>query len=227
MPPALRLGLTGGIGSGKSTVAAMLADHGAKLVDADAISRATSAAGGPAISALAEEFGTAFITEHGALDRDRMRELVYADAGAKKRLEAIVHPLVGQEIARQTQAFVELGAACIVFDIPLLVESTHWRQNLDRVLIVDCPPALQIERVMARSALTRETVEQIILAQAPRLLRLKAADMVIHNGHIDLAQLALEVAGLAARLGLSSRQRPAVLPVQSALPSQAALRKSM
>ncbi len=222
MPQALRLGLTGGIGSGKSTVAALLVAHGARLVDADAISRASSAAGGSAISALAQEFGAAFITPQGALDRDRMRELVYADAGAKKRLEAILHPLVGQEIARQTQVFVELGAACIVFDIPLLVESSRWRHNLDRVLVVDCPAELQIERVMARSALTRESVGQIIAAQAPRAQRLAAADMVIHNGPITLAQLAHEVGSLATRLGLSSRQRPDAQPM---LPVQGALRK--
>jgi dephospho-CoA kinase len=212
----LRLGLTGGIGSGKSTVAAMLEAHGAKLVDADAISRAVSAAGGLAIRDLAREFGAQFITPEGALDRERMRELVYGDAGAKKRLEAIVHPLVGQEIARQTDVFVQAGAACIVFDIPLLVESTRWRQNLDRVLVVDCPPELQIERVVKRNALARESVVQIIQAQAPRTLRLKAADMVIYNGPITLAQLTLEVAGLAARLGLSSRQRPAVQPAHGA-----------
>ncbi len=205
MPNALRLGLTGGIGSGKSTVAALLASHGAMLIDADAISRATSAASGSAINALAAEFGAGFITPGGALDRDRMRELVYADASAKKRLEAIVHPLVGQEIAQQTQLLVQAGAVCIVFDIPLLVESNRWRKNLDRVLVVDCPPDLQIERVVKRSALPPESVRQIIQAQVPRALRLKAADYVIHNGRISLAQLGLEVAGLAARLGLSSR----------------------
>ena len=216
MAHVLRLGLTGGIGSGKSTVAAMLEAHGASLVDADAISRATSAAGGSAISALALEFGAGFITPDGALDRDRMRELVYADASAKKRLEAIVHPLVGQEIARQTEYHILAGAVRIVFDIPLLVESSRWRQNLDRVLVVDCPPELQIERVMKRSTLARESVAQIIQTQAPRALRLKAADMVIHNGSINLAQLALEVASLAAQLGLSSRQHPAVQPVPGA-----------
>lgn len=209
MAHVLRLGLTGGIGSGKSTVAALLETHGTKLVDADAISRATSAAGGSAIDALTREFGTGFITPDGALDRDRMRALVYTDAGAKKRLEAIVHPLVGQEIAQQTESYIKFGAACIVFDIPLLVESSRWRQNLDFVLVVDCPPELQIERVMKRSALARDDVVQIIQAQAPRASRLKAADFVIHNGAISLDQLAQEVAGLAARLGLSSGQRSA------------------
>lgn len=205
MPHLLRLGLTGGIGSGKSTVAAMLVARGAALIDADAISRATSAVGGIAIDALAKAFGPGFITKAGALDRDKMRELVYLDASAKQRLEAIVHPLVGQEIARQTQALVNAGNTCIVFDIPLLVESTRWRQNLDAILVVDCLPETQVQRVMARSQLSRGSTLQIIAAQAPRSLRLSAADMVIFNDQITLAQLEAEVGGLGGRLGLSSR----------------------
>jgi dephospho-CoA kinase len=205
MPHLLRLGLTGGIGSGKSTVAAMLVARGAALIDADAISRATSAVGGTAIEALAKAFGPDFITRAGALDRDKMRELVYLDASAKKRLEAIVHPLVGHEIARQTQALVDAGSTCLVFDIPLLVESTRWRQNLDAILVVDCLPETQVERVMARSQLSRDSTLQIIATQAPRSLRLSAADMVIFNDQIILDQLEAEVGGLAGRLGLSSR----------------------
>lgn len=205
MPHLLRLGLTGGIGSGKSTVAAMLVARGAALIDADAISRATSAVGGIAIDALAKAFGPGFITKAGALDRDKMRQLVYLDASAKQRLEAIVHPLVGQEIARQTQALVNAGNTCIVFDIPLLVESTRWRQNLDAILVVDCLPETQVQRVMARSQLSRGSTLQIIAAQAPRSLRLSAADMVIFNDQITLAQLEAEVGGLGGRLGLSSR----------------------
>lgn len=205
MAQLLRLGLTGGIGSGKSTVAAMLVGRGAALVDADAISRATTAEGGSAIDALAQSFGQAFITAAGALDRDRMRELVYLDAGAKKRLEAIVHPLVGQEIARQTQAFVTAGKFCIVFDIPLLVESTRWRQNLDAVLVIDCLPETQIQRVMARSGLARGSVKKIMAAQAKRSQRLRAADIVIFNDGLSLDQLQAEVAIVARQLGLSSR----------------------
>lgn len=205
MAHLLRLGLTGGIGSGKSTVATMLVERGAAVIDADAISRATSAAGGSAIEALSKAFGPGFITAAGALDRDKMRELVYVDASAKKRLEAIVHPLVGQEIARQTQAFEDAAITCIVFDIPLLVESTRWRQNLDAVVVVDCLPETQIQRVMARSGLSRDGVEKIIAAQAPRSLRLSAADMVIFNDQITLVQLAAEVGELAVQLGLSSR----------------------
>jgi dephospho-CoA kinase len=205
MPHLLRLGLTGGIGSGKSTVAAMLVARGAALIDADAISRATSAVGGTAIEALAKAFGPDFITRAGALDRDKMRELVYLDASAKKRLEAIVHPLVGHEIGRQTQALVDAGSTCLVFDIPLLVESTRWRQNLDAILVVDCLPETQVERVMARSQLSRDSTLQIIATQAPRSLRLSAADMVIFNDQIILDQLEAEVGELAGRLGLSSR----------------------
>lgn len=208
MPQALRLGLTGGIGSGKSTVAAMLSKLGAALIDADAVSRATTAVGGSAIAALAQEFGEAFITPDGALGRDRMRDLVYADPAAKKRLEAIVHPLVGKEIARQTDAYVQSGSACIVFDIPLLVESTRWRPNLDRVLVVDCLVETQIQRVMARSALPRDAVAKIIAAQASREQRLRAADLVIFNDQISLAQLEDEATQMAVRLGLSSRPHP-------------------
>jgi dephospho-CoA kinase len=208
MPQALRLGLTGGIGSGKSTVALMLVNHGAALIDADAVSRATTAVGGSAINALAQEFGDAFIAPDGALDRDRMRDLVYADPAAKKRLEAIVHPLVGKEIARLTEAYLHAASTCIVFDIPLLVESTRWRQNLDQVLVVDCHLETQIQRVMARSALTRDSVEKIIASQASREQRLRAADLVIFNDQVTLAQLQGEVAQVAQRLGLSSRPHP-------------------
>jgi dephospho-CoA kinase len=211
MQVALRLGLTGGIGSGKSTVANFFTELGAAVIDADAISRGVTAPHGPAIAALAVEFGADFITCEGALDRDKMRNLVYADAGARKRLEAIVHPLVGQEIARQSQAAAQSGSRCLVFDIPLLVESSsHWRQRLHRVLVIDCPEARQIERVMARSAkagnaMTREAVQGIIRTQATRAQRLQASDAVICNDLINLTQLQLEVTAFWRRLGLSSK----------------------
>jgi dephospho-CoA kinase len=149
----VRVGLTGGIGSGKSTVAGMLAALGAAVIDADAISRSVTAAGGSAIPALQAEFGPAFITRDGALDRDRMREATYADPGVRKRLEGIVHPLVGAESARQETLAESSGTRCIVFDIPLLVESRRWRQRVDLVLVIDCPAELQVERVVRRSAL--------------------------------------------------------------------------
>src|SRR4051812_20624711 len=127
---AARIGLTGGIGSGKSTVLAMLQALGAVAIDADAISRATTAAGGAAISGISSRFGAEFIGADGALDRARMRERAYAHPESRKELEAIIHPLVGEEIARQVDDALAAGAACIVFDIPLLVESGRWRAQL-------------------------------------------------------------------------------------------------
>lgn len=208
--PALRLGLTGGIGSGKSAVAHFFTQLGATLIDADAISRGVTAPHGAAITPLAAEFGADFINAQGALDRDKMRNLVYVNAMARKRLEAIVHPLVGQEIARQSDAAARAGSPCLVFDIPLLVESSHWRQRLHRVLIIDCPEERQIERVVARSAnagnaMTREAVQGILRAQATRAQRLRACDAVICNDLINLTQLQAEVTEFWRRLGLSSK----------------------
>ena len=205
MPATLRLGLTGGIGSGKSTVATLLGQSGAAIIDADAISRSVTAGGGPAIGPLAAEFGPEFINAEGAMDRDRMRALAYSDANARKRLEAIVHPLIGREVERQSEAAIRSGHRCLVFDVPLLVESGHWRQKVDRVLVVDCTPAVQIERVMARSGLARDAVEKIMASQAPREVRLRAADAVVFNDQLDLDQLAHKVKHLGQRFGLSSR----------------------
>ena len=204
MRAALRLGLTGGIGSGKSTVAQLLGRQGAAIIDADAISRCLTAGSGPAIGLIAAEFGPEFINSAGAVDRDRMRVLVYADADARKRLEAIVHPLIGQEIERQSEAAIRTGHSCLVFDVPLLVESKHWRQKVDRILVVDCTPGVQIERVMARSGLTRDAVGKIIASQALREVRLRAADAVIFNDQLDLDQLADKVKQFGRRFGLSS-----------------------
>ena len=199
---ALRIGLTGGIGSGKSTVLQMLQAHGAAGIDADAISRATTAPGGAAIPLVAQHFGPEFVGTDGALDRARMRERAYRDPDARRQLEAIIHPLVGQEVERQAQAGVAAGARCIVFDIPLLVESGRWRSRLDRVLVVDCSPAVQVSRVVARSGLAPAEVEAIIAAQAPRALRLAAADLVICNEALTLEALRAEVAQAALRFGL-------------------------
>jgi dephospho-CoA kinase len=193
LPLPLHLGLTGGIGSGKSTVAQMLADAGAAVVDADAISRQLTGPGGAATAEVAQQFGASFLSAQGALDRERMRELVFRDPSAKKKLEAIIHPLVGQETQRQAEAAAAAGHRTVVFDIPLLVESGRWRPKLHRVLVVDCLVETQIQRVMARSGLSEETVRQIIQAQAPRAQRLAAADWVIYNEALDLAQLRAEV----------------------------------
>ena len=202
MRDVLRLGLTGGIGSGKSTVAGLLAGHGAAVIDADAISRQTTAPGGAAITAIRQAFGPGLITAEGALDRERMRALVFGDATARLRLEQIIHPLVGQETQRQADAATRAGARCIVYDIPLLVESGRWRSQLDRVLVVDCHPETQIARVMQRSQLSRPEVERIMAQQASRLQRLQAADHVICNDGLDLAGLAALVANSACLFGL-------------------------
>ncbi|MCX8517727.1 MAG: dephospho-CoA kinase [Rhodoferax sp.] len=199
-----KLGLTGGIGSGKSTVANLLAQSGAKVIDADAISRATTAPGGAAIALIAQQFGPEYVDASGALRREPMRQRVFNDAAAKKQLEAIIHPLVGQAIAEYTRQALAQGTRCLVYDIPLLVESGHWRKHLDRVLVLDCHPAIQLERVCQRSALSRENVMKIIAAQASRPQRLAAADWVLHNQGISLTQLALQVQEIAMQFGLSS-----------------------
>jgi dephospho-CoA kinase len=199
---AIRLGLTGGIGSGKSAVARVLTQLGAVLIDADAISRQTTASGGSAVLALISEFGTGYIA-NGALDRERIRQLVFKEPSARQRLEAIIHPLVGSEIARQTQVALQTGAALIVFDIPLLVESgARWRSQLSHIWVIDCTPATQVTRVSARDKLSDEIVEKIMAAQAPRALRLSAADAVLFNDGISLEQLHTEVTALAKTLGL-------------------------
>lgn len=179
MNTPLRIGLTGGIGSGKSTVARMLAELGADVIDADAIARAVTAAGGAAIEPIRAAFGPAFIDASGALDRARMRALAFSDPQAKARLEAIVHPLVRAEIDRRVAAS---AADTVVLDLPLLVESDAWRQRCDRVWVVDCEPETQIERVMARSGWPRAQVEAVLAQQASRAQRLAAADVVIANG---------------------------------------------
>jgi len=194
--PLFRLGLTGGIGSGKSTVANLLAARGAAVVDADAIARAVTAPHGSAMPAIAKTFGNDFVDADGALNRDRMRALAFSDPDAKKRLEAIVHPLVSQETQRQTEAAIQSGHRCVVFDVPLLVESGRWRQQVDRVLVVDCTRETQIARVMARNGMTREMVERIIDAQLPSGVRLAAADWVIRNVDLSLDALRAEVNAL-------------------------------
>lgn len=199
------LGLTGGIGSGKSTVAALLTDgHGAAIVDADAISRSTTAAGGRALPAIAARFGPHLIGADGALDRAAMRDLVYTDPKARERLEAIIHPLVGQETDRQAAQAVLDGAPLIVFDIPLLAEGgPRWRARLERIMVIDCDAPTQIERVMARNQLSRTQVESILAAQASRSQRLACADVVVFNGaDTSLARLRTQVGAWAQRFGL-------------------------
>ena len=203
MSPPVRLGLTGGIGSGKSTVAHMLLGLGAGLVDADAISRQLTAAGGLAMPAITAAFGPDFVDASGALERDRVRQLVHSEPTARLRLEAIIHPLVGLEGQRQAALLAEQACPCIVFDIPLLVESAHWRQNLDHVLVVDCTNEVQINRVMVRNQLSRAQVQSIIASQASRSSRLAAADSVIFNVDLSLDALEAQLQKISTRFGLS------------------------
>lgn len=182
----VRIGLTGGIGSGKSTVAAMLTARGAALIDTDAISRRLTSAGGAAVPALREAFGDAMISPDGALDRVAMRALAFADPTAKRRLEALLHPCIGVEALREAAAAT--GPA-LVFDIPLLVESRHWRERVDRVLVVDCLAATQVGRVALRPGWNRDLAERAIGSQTNRAARRAAADAVIFNDGITLATL--------------------------------------
>ena len=195
----LQLGLTGGIGSGKSTVGAMLQALGATLIDADAVSRRTTAAGGAAIAAIAKKFGADYIDEFGAMDRVKMRELVFATPAARAQLEAIVHPLVATGIA---DALRTCSTPCAVLDIPLLAESSRWRFQLDAVVVVDCSEETQLHRVRQRSGLNAQAVQQIIQAQASRAERLACADAVVLNDGISLDDLQAQVRLLAARFGL-------------------------
>lgn len=185
-----RIGLTGGIGSGKSTVATMLQDAGAEVVDADAVSRACTGAGGAAMAAIAAQFGPDFVAPDGALNRELMRQQVFADADAKTALQAIIHPLVKAQLQAQ---FACSQAPVVVFDLPLLVESAHWRAQLDEVWVIDCTETLQLARVEARSGWPRATIEAAMRAQATRLQRLDAADRVLFNGAMGLPELRRQV----------------------------------
>lgn len=199
----MRIGLTGGIGSGKSTFGHQLASLGAALIDADQIARSVTGPGGTAIGAIQQAFGTDYIDAVGALDRARMRALAFSDAGARVRLEAIVHPLVTQGSADQARQAAQDGKRLIVFDIPLLVESGRWARQLDAVVVIDCPAETQIERVMQRSGLERAAIEAILSHQASRTVRRAAADAVVHNGaHCTLKQLQAQAAQLGQLFGL-------------------------
>jgi dephospho-CoA kinase len=182
----LKIGLTGGIGSGKSSVAAMLVPLGATLIDTDAISRALTAAGGAALPALRDEFGEAIFAADGGLDRAAMRARAFADATVRHRLEAVLHPLIGAEARWQADA---ANGAALVFDVPLLAESRPWRALVHRVLVVDCRVETQIERVVTRPGWTHEAAANAVAAQAPRDTRRAIADAVIFNDGITLREL--------------------------------------
>jgi dephospho-CoA kinase len=186
----LGIGLTGGIGSGKSTVAQMLVGCGAHLVDTDAIARSLTVAGGAAMPAVAAAFGAQSVAAEGALDREFMRRLVFADPSARARLEGILHPLIGQQ-ARQLA--LAASGRVVVFDVPLLTESGHWRARVDRVLVVDCPAETQLSRVAQRPGWTTEATARVLAQQATREARRAIADAVVFNQGLSLADLEGEV----------------------------------
>lgn len=196
-----RLGVTGGIGSGKSTVARRLGELGAHVIDADAAARLVCAPGGRAMPALVAQFGPDCALPDGGLNRDWMRAQTFADPGVRRILETILHPLIGQAMADEA---ANSASTCLVFDIPLLVESPRWRPQLDRVLVVDCDHATQVQRVQARNGWTVQQIERVIEQQADRQQRLAAADWVINNHGQDLLALANQVRVCAQRFGLSS-----------------------
>lgn len=191
----LVIGVTGGIGSGKSTVAEILQAQGAAVVDTDHIAHALTAPGGAAISAIAAEFGAEFITPQGAMDRVRMRQLVFSDNSAKSRLEQILHPLIRQQVEQQLQ---QAQGCYTLLLVPLLVETGAYRQLLDRTLVVDLPETLQISRTMTRSGLSEAEVKAIMARQASRDERLQAADDIVSND-TDLKSLQQQLLTLHQR----------------------------
>ncbi|VVE82221.1 dephospho-CoA kinase [Pandoraea sputorum] len=172
------IGLTGGIGSGKTTVANLFATHGIAIIDTDAIAHSITAPGGAAMPAIRLDFGDAFVAPDGSLERARMREAVFSDNAAKARLEAITHPLIRTECER---AAAEAEGPYLIFVVPLLVESGTWRERVQRILVVDCTEETQIARVMSRNRFTREQVQAIMARQASRAQRLAVADDIIDN----------------------------------------------
>jgi dephospho-CoA kinase len=189
----LVVGLTGGIGSGKSTVAALFAGHGAGVVDTDVIARELTQAGGEAIAAIRSAFGDAYIAEDGSLDRAKMRRLVFSDAAEKRRLESILHPLIRESAGAQLRTLQSCPYMMLV--VPLLPVSPVFRQMVQRVLVVDCDESTQVARVMGRSRLTEAEVRAIIASQPTRVDRLRLADDVIRN-EAGLDSLAEQVACL-------------------------------
>ena len=211
----LTIGLTGGIGSGKSTVAKAFEMRGIAVIDADAIAHALTAPGGGAIDQIRTAFGPAFITPQGALDRAHMRTHVFSQPEARERLEAILHPMIRAETTRGADAAT---SSYRILMIPLLVEARakdiNWRRRYDRILVIDCSEATQLERVMARSGLTETAVRAIMASQVSRAERLAAADDVIdNNGGTDAIEAQAErlhqtYVQLAGGAGPSPDQNP-------------------
>ena len=197
------VGLTGGVGSGKSTVADLFVAHGASLVDTDAIAHQLTAAGGLAMPAIVGAFGSDVADANGALDRAVMRRLVFADAAAREGLEAILHPMIRQ-VSAERCAFAT--TPYVILAVPLLIESADFRQRCDRIAVVDCSESVQIARVIARSALSEKEVRAILAVQASREQRLAAADDVIDNSS-ELTKLYPRVAQLHLKYLANSSEK--------------------
>ena len=189
------VGLTGGIGSGKSTVARLFAERGVAVIDTDEIAHALTAPGGAAMPAIRERFGACVIAPNGALDRQAMRQLAFADPACRQALEAILHPRIRAEADRLVAA---AASDYVLLAIPLLVETGGYRDRLQRVLVVDCEEATQVSRVVARNGLAEAEVRRILAAQASRAQRLAVADDVVRNDH-DPQALVAQVDALHAR----------------------------
>lgn len=191
------IGLTGGIGSGKSRVADLLGSWGAALVDTDLIAHELTAAGGAAMPELVRGFGAGIIAADGSLDRAAMRQLAFDDPAARRTLESILHPMIAHETAAQA---ARAQGSYLVFVVPLLVESGRWRDRVDRICVVDCDPQTQVARVQRRSGLTIETIRRIMAAQAGREERLAAADdIIVNDGDTTPQQLAARARQLHER----------------------------
>lgn len=205
-----KVGLTGGIGSGKSKVADMLASWGAAVIDTDVIAHELTAPGGAAIAHIRQAFGPDVIAANGALDRAAMREIAFHSPEARRRLEAILHPMIGAE----TQLRASVAHGCyLVFVIPLLVESGRWQDRFDRICVVDCDPETQVARVQARSGLTREAIARIMSAQASREQRIAVAhDVVPNGGGTTIEELQRHVRALHDFWCMRAQQPPASAP---------------
>lgn len=190
----MRLGLTGGIGSGKSTAARVLAEAGWHVVDTDAIARELTAPGGAALPAIAERFGSAVLDEHRRLDRAALRQLVFDHPAAKSDLEAVLHPMILREALARAE-----GHADVVFDVPLLAESGHWRERVDAVLVIDCDPEVQAHRVAQRPGWTAAQAWAVMATQATREVRRALADVVIDNSALSLPDFEAAVRAASAR----------------------------
>lgn len=202
MQTAWHIGITGGIGSGKSTVAKILAQLHAHIVDADKIAHACTSNNGAAVESIRQNFGDSYVDAHGNMRRDAMRALVFQDKQAKNTLESIVHPIVLKQIQAQADAAERAGVSIIIYELPLLVESEHWHKRLHKVWVVESDHETQIQRCIQRNQLSRPQIEAILKQQASNNERRNIADAVVINGaNTDINQLSAQIHALIADFG--------------------------